>query len=651
MILRRFITNLTRVQIASAFVAALTFGGAHADSGDLLDDGPQQSLRLPLEDVPSSHSVEESKLLFPLRREAILERFADDELPAFDRRDGRRFTVISMARFERGTPEQIAEVNLAMLDPRFLPFAKTGTDFTVAGFLCERKGDYDFALFGLTLLAARYWDDSSRLWPETRKRLLDKMLTETGGGIQQYRWFGLCGWWKETENHILLAEISQYIANQLWMKRLSEEGLRDADELRRYDNRRNGMDQFMLDHLQQFLMRDFHELNSRPYQKLTVWALTGLYEFAENPKVKTAAKLVLDYLASKFAVSSKSLRRSVPFRRQPQYRFDERLVSVDPESVRFMLYGGDLDVLDWLSPGVNLEFWPQVFESLSSYRVPDLVLDSILGDERKGREFWQGFHHGGWEIYSGSPSFLVSGGGRWVNAFDFFTGDLSVWAMPTTLIPAKGEVSRDRLIRILGSKEERDRNNLCVAPGFACGLNVKVPDFIPAECSWKPQANSPWTFFDFTDPACPVHWGFHVAVYRDACDSWRCRHHASNWGFFEVAEGRARSFEEFRASILKSNAGAHWHSGEHNRYIKSDGVPVEFVANPMGLSHWGIRKYGSREFSSDADDWSLAWGTQMRASGDGLVVFKNPYLGEELVLDYRIATDPQWSIRPVPTVQ
>ncbi len=573
--------------------------------------------------IPSAHTVEEAHRYFPLRRDAVLAATLSHPLGEFDRANGRKLTIVSMARLERGSFDQIVEVNLRLLDPKLKPFGEPGTDFHALGPICERTGDYDFALLGLTLLTARYWDQPGRLWPTTRDRILDELLTERGGTVEKSRRLGLCGWWPETENHILLTEISQYITNQLLQKRLAQRSEYDP----RFDNRRNGMDEFFLRHLQRFLIEDFDEFNSRPYQKLTTWALTALYEHAQNPRVKLASQMVLDYLAAKYAASSKSGRRSVPFRRQPQYRFEPDLVRTDSENLRFALYAGNLDHFDEALLRAPLEAYPQVLQSLASYRVPDLILDLVLRDEAQGREFWQGFHHSAWEVYAGSPSFLLSGGGRHVNAFDGATGSLTAWAVPTVLIPASGGTSRDQMIRFEGSTTEAFKNNLCVAPGFACGTGLRIPPEILRTCSFRPMQDTQWTFLDLTSPGCSSRWGFYVAIHEA--------------GFLEAAETHGRSFDEFMQSVLESNSARSFSRRGINRYRSSRGIEIEFVPDPFGFGNWGILRYGDRRIEMDDTQWPLAWGDLMEAHGDGRVWIRNPYLGTELELDYRDPLHPR----------
>ena len=54
------------------------------------------------------------------------------------------------------------------------------------------------------------------------------------------------------------------------------------------------MNDYMLRHLRDFLANDFKEYNARPYQYYSAMALQNLYDDAEDTRVKTAARMVLD---------------------------------------------------------------------------------------------------------------------------------------------------------------------------------------------------------------------------------------------------------------------------------------------------------------------------------------------------------------------
>src|SRR5262249_23658871 len=141
----------------------------------------------------------------------------------------------------------------------------------------------------------------------------------------------------ETENHVLLIESARYLTNQLRFT---------TTHRRKYDNRANGMNTWMLRHLRQFAQHDFLEYNARPYQRYAIDALLNLYDLSTNARVKTAAQDILDYTTTKFAVSSNRLRRVGPFRRRNdggQLDADHGNLydgGADPQTALFELWAG-----------------------------------------------------------------------------------------------------------------------------------------------------------------------------------------------------------------------------------------------------------------------------------------------------------------------
>ena len=126
----------------------------------------------------------------------------------------------------------------------------------------------------------------------------------------------------ETENHILMMTAGRYLINQVLYQRTYSSA---------YDNRRNSGDgipsctTLVLQLLRNFLSGDFSEYNSKNYQQETRWALLVLSSYAYDDEVRLAARMVLDYISAKIAVSSSDLRRLVPFRRKnsdPRNRYD-----------------------------------------------------------------------------------------------------------------------------------------------------------------------------------------------------------------------------------------------------------------------------------------------------------------------------------------
>jgi hypothetical protein len=136
----------------------------------------------------------------------------------------------------------------------------------------------------------------------------------------------------ETENHLNNIYTSQYLANQLLFKRTGSP---------QYENARNGYKSLLVTRLKNFVHHDFIEYNARPYQDYTMFSLLTLFSYADDPDVKAAAKMVLDYLSAKVAVSSNDVRRSTPFRRKndSQYFCSDLLnpSCADPQTAFYMM--------------------------------------------------------------------------------------------------------------------------------------------------------------------------------------------------------------------------------------------------------------------------------------------------------------------------
>ena len=194
--------------------------------------------------------------------------------------------------------------------------------------LASGEGNYDLDQMHLLQIAYRYYDSLSEA---ARERLIQVLLATgrihrpgeddivTSGGAPdnwaragtinlKLRVFRI----GETENHILQIHTARYLTNQLLYQRSPQ---------RATDNRRNGDDSgitctnLLLFLLRNFLIDDFSEYNAKSYQTETRNALRNLCSYAYDHQVRLAARMVLDYISAKIAVSSCDLRRMVPFRR------------------------------------------------------------------------------------------------------------------------------------------------------------------------------------------------------------------------------------------------------------------------------------------------------------------------------------------------
>src|SRR5262249_26025512 len=136
-------------------------------------------------------------------------------------------------------------------------------------------------------------------------------------------------------------------------------------------------------------------------------------------------------------------------------------------------------------------------------------------------------------------------------------------ALPTVLMPAAHGTDRKDLIRIDGATDREKRNNTCVfGRGFACGLNPKIPETVPAACQRK-VGN--WTFVDFSptpaqpNPDCGIDYGYFVVFWSADCDDSDCADRAGGekrYGFFEVVESSAdNTLERIMRDVLDHNRG------------------------------------------------------------------------------------------------
>ncbi|MFK4651082.1 hypothetical protein ABIF97_001016 [Bradyrhizobium japonicum] len=418
------------------------------------------------------------------------------------------------------------------------------------------KGDYDMALKGLMTAIHRY---GHLLTAEEIERALVDLVPPVLSGplnIGLHEFVVLTDDAPETENHILMIESTRYLTNQLLFDRL------DADP--KFDNNANGLTAWLLEHLQQFAKHDFLEFNARPYQRLSLHAIYNLFEFARDEPIRTAAKIVLDYSTTKFAVSSCRMRRVTPFRRLKENtntaaKNNDLITPVGSDQLQPMMYtytgatdrdaGPRATYPDGLvSSGVG------VIASLSSYRPPPATYD--LAMTTWGAEQHR-FHHGkrpplheadedaepGVEIYYRSPSFLFTAGGMWLNSGygrDEFQGFKQV-AIPqsTTLMFTRGFDVKDRpeldltfvdLIRFdrwpnvyeNGMAIERPTTNMAVHKGFACGANLEVPDkwLALTGATWERPNQAGWLLLNLNGPL-PDYGplGLYVAVYRTGIDA------------------------------------------------------------------------------------------------------------------------------------
>ncbi|MEO3809241.1 hypothetical protein ABGB17_09610 [Sphaerisporangium sp. B11E5] len=462
-----------------------------------------------------------------------------------------------------------------------------GTSYNEGFPIGSRQGDYDMALKGLMVVLHRYRD---LLTTEQIDFLLrDLIPARLPGPIDPgFEWYWLLTEKApETENHLLMMNSSKYLVNEILFERTGDP---------KYDNTTNGVRAWLLNFMANFARHDFMEFNSRPYQRLSLHVMLNLHEFGDT-EIRTAAHIVLDYIMTKFALSSSRGRRVPPLRRMKENanrpgKETDHLIggNVDQVANLFLTYVGptvpDGKPWPWF---LNGWCFPGVIAGLAAYRPPPAAyIIALTAHEPAQHRFYHGNRpemteaderaEGGVELYYKSPSFLLSAGGMFLNSGygqDELQGykQVSV-AQSTTLIPVRADATFGELIRFdpyPGDRDadgdeqlQRDAVNTGVHLGFACGANLEVPDRWQrlAVASW----DGPWLLLDLDSQSLAAthhqperRLGFYVAVYRTpVADPERLKVNYGtvphNFGWLYAMEATAMSFETFSERIRRRNS-------------------------------------------------------------------------------------------------
>jgi hypothetical protein len=545
----------------------------------------------------------------------------------------------------------------------------------VVGFInCHTPGDYDMRLVGLVQISYQFDD---LLDQSTKDHILHNLLTVSGPASERREFLWLCGipsFVPESENHILMTESSRYLTNQ---RIASDSARRGVPVPADNDNEANGMNDWFLGHLQGFLQNDFYEYNARPYTFEARNGIQNLHDYAAFPggacwrsnpgdpgvppvpracDVKRGARIVLDYLAAKFAISSNGLRRVAPFRRQPERRTYPFLFgrASDDEQTSYLAYAnGSMNF--WtqrygMPPGADMQA-AYLGEFRPSPVITDIMSDAAPTQESYERFFFSRGSHYAMEIYYRNANYMISAGGIHDSGrLSFFGNAEDAWAMPTTLMPARAGLDRREFVSILGSDDEGVRVNTCVSPSFACGQNPSVPPGVPAACQLK---SGDWTFLDFEafSPGCDIDYGFFVVVYSRACAHTTCD---GRFGFFEVTPWRT-GLADLAKKIQATNPDS-FKEDTQNQYIGANGRDYFFTPAPhadtfspnTGLlwENWAMDGFEDPKgplvkFDTVVHHWPLADGTLVHSDDHkGCVIVENPRMQQRLVLDYTDKNHP-----------
>jgi hypothetical protein len=486
----------------------------------------------------------------------------------------------------------------------------------------------------------------------------------------------------ETENHLFTIETARYLTNQLLYQRT---------HLVQFDNRRNGGGRdgndpqatavWLLDQLRSRLLHDFDEYNARPYQDQIMMAMLNLATYAYDDDVRLEARMVLDYISAKVAVSSNGLRRVPPFRRRneddrwgprikdglalrspllgaQQFTDDplldkngEHLEYVpDPQGPWYAQLAGNTGMLGGSvrgTPGAGNFGLGMVVAGLHDYRVPNLVVDLFVNVSNR---WYQRLRHRHTnrdfgdeemvdEIYAGSPSYLITAGGRPANkvyqgsAAGVFSGKTSDFgsAMPTTFMPTGVGATLEEMIQFGhyadGLAEGADLiAHLCVAPDFACGANVfptaALRDASPNDASVVKVG--PWIFVDRGHDG-ERRAGYYLALYDGSALFGEA------FGLLEAHDTLLHpglSFRDFKERVLSEHGATRFLVEGTNSYVTQSGQEIRFTI--------GRRNVVLSSSSVVARSGHFAFGDVINSDQEsGVVTISSPAQPGKIVLDVR----------------
>lgn len=182
----------------------------------------------------------------------------------------------------------------------------------------------------------------------------------------------------------------------------------------------SGYRHYLLEAMHRRVKHDFTEINSPGYLGPTMRAIVNLYDFAEDPVVKKAAEVTLDFMWICYAVQSLDRMRGGPYGRSfhVDWRNDDWGHTYDALYWLSLVWlgNGDPTVRVMENPNKTTE-WPHqpgsdydanlVFSAASGYRIPDVVVDLAVDREGRAPFVYKGYHKG---------SLPIGGSGEWTEA-------------------------------------------------------------------------------------------------------------------------------------------------------------------------------------------------------------------------------------------
>ena len=421
--------------------------------------------------------------------------------------------------------------------------------------LLNPKGGYNFTTMACTPILFLFDDKPDLLYPETKKHLVEDILTIQGVGFSR-NVPGLP--MQDTENHILMAESSRYLKNQwLW-----DNGNKSPE----FDNRNNSVEEGLKNYLKEILDYGVYEYNSDPYLGYTYSSLLNLNAFATGDVQEYATK-ILDMINWQYALNSYKFKHFPPYRRRFKDAFDKSIIS-DYHSVMLMVWADFYnDSLKFdISTGKHHALWA----SMLPYRPSDKVMEWTLN---KPNPYFVKMGHGYNscpEIVSGDRSYLLSAGGANQGRSSL------IMAKPTVLFLDDDAKELKDIFHMYGPGEDLiDWNNTGVYEDFACCKGkVHAP-----EGKYALFTSNNWEVF-------PISENIYLAVYSE-----------DELGIMAIV--RAESAEKALNIIIENNSDKKLLKKQFNH---PNGNFIEYdLDSPK--DKWLITKVNKKVVDREFDKW------------------------------------------------
>ncbi len=419
--------------------------------------------------------------------------------------------------------------------------------------LLNPKGGYDFNAMAFTPVLFLFGDKPELLYPETKKHLVNNILTIEGDGFTRNVPFT---GFQDSENHVLMAESARYLKNQ-WLR---ENGNKSPE----YDNKNNGVEAGLKEYLKEIYTYGVYEFNSDPYLGYTYSSLLNLNAFATG-EVQEFATKILDIINWQYALNSYKFKHFPPYRRLFKDSFSKEIVS-DYHSVMLMVWASlqnDSLKID-ITQGKHVALWA----AMLPYRPADKVMEWTLN---KPNAYFVKMGHGYNscpEICSGDKSYLLSAGGSNQGRRSMIVNK------PTVLFLDDNSQTLIETFHAYGPGEDFMKwNNTGVYEDFACTKGVvHIPEGKIASLT-----SDEWQIFTISE-------GIYLAVFSE-----------KELGLMVIV--RAKSSEDAASAIRQNNTDKNLY---HTQFKHPNGNFIEYdLDSPKDT--WVIKSVNNKPVNRQFD--------------------------------------------------